>query len=103
MTQPQDILNNAAGVSTNGNVLPYRVWPGRFPRNIGDVVDNPATQEWNNQYNGLLAGGTADGWAQVKMIAEQIAFKHQFSNGKWYDPGDILIGLGEFLVKQGIL
>lgn len=103
MTQPQDVLNNEAGVDTNGNVLPYRVWPGRYERNIGDVTGNPATQEWNNQYNGLLAGGTGDGWAQVKMIAEQLAWKHTYSAGKTFDPGDILIGLGQFLIQQGIL
>lgn len=109
MADADSVAANEAGVALNvpglknGDALPWRVWPGRYERNIGDVVNNPATQEWNNTYNGIPAGGTADLGAQVKMLDEQLAWKHKFSNGKTYDPGDILIGLGEFLIKQGIL
>lgn len=87
----------------NGDPMPWRVLPARHSRNIGDYVNNPSTQEWNSTHNGKSFPGTSDGWEQVKTIGEQISWKHTFTNGKTYDVGDILIGLGELLVKQGIL
>lgn len=86
----------------DGDPLGWRLLPARFERTLGQYVNNPATQEWRSQHNGVWYDGTADGWEQIKAIGEQIAWKHTFSDGVKRDPGDILIGLGEFLVEQGV-
>lgn len=87
----------------NGDALAWRIAPLRAERTIGQYTSNPATQSWESTHNGVHVNGSSDGWEQVKTIAEQISWTHTFSNGKRYDAGDILIGLGEFLIKGGFL
>ena len=103
MAQPSDVTNDIAGVSANGTPEPWRRVLARHPRNIGDVVNDPSRGPWNSTHNGQQYQGTFDAYEQLVTVAEQVSWVHTFSNGKTYDAGDILIGLGEFLIKQGIL
>lgn len=103
MADAQSVQNDIAGINQNGDPEPWRLVAVRHPRNIGDVVDDPARGEWNSTHNGKQYAGTSDAYEQQVGIAEQIAWVHTFSNGKTYDHGDIMIALGEMLIAQGFL
>jgi hypothetical protein len=102
MADAQSIINQAAGVDANGAALAYRKVKARHERNIGDVVNDPNRGPWNSTHNGVDYDGTFDADEQMVTVAEQIAWVHTFSDGVERDVGDILIGLGELLVTQGV-
>ena len=104
MADPNSLQADISGVdSGNGAPQPWRRVLARHNRNIGDIVNDPARQEWDSKHNNIAYPGTFDAFEQIVVTAEQLAWKHKFSNGKTYDSGDVLIALGEFLVKQGFL
>lgn len=103
MADANSVDANERGVTVNGDAEPWRLVAVRHSRNIGDIVNDPARQEWNSAHNGKSYQGTFDAFEQIVGVAEQVAWKHKFSNGKTYDFGDVIIALGEFLVKQGLL
>lgn len=104
MADANSIQSDVSGV-TPGTDQP-EVWRkvfARHPRNIGDIVNDPSRGPWKSHHAGNTYSGTFDAFEQVAVTAEQISWRHTYSNGKTYDHGDIMIGLGEFLIKQGIL
>lgn len=101
MADAQSIINQAAGVDQNGNPEPWRKVRARAVRNIGDIVSDPTRGPWESDHNGTHYDGTFDSDEQIVTVAEQIAWTHKFSDGVVRDSGDVLIALGEFLVKQG--
>ena len=104
MADANTVQADISGVdAANGNPKPWRRLLARYPRNIGDIVNDPSRGPWGSTHNNVAFPGTYDAHEQIVTIGEQIAWRHTFSNGKIYDAGDILIGLGEFLVKQGYL
>ncbi|TDH57560.1 hypothetical protein E2F47_01985 [Mycobacterium eburneum] len=103
MSDANSIQADVSGVQVDGTPEAWRNVLARHPRNIGDIVNDPDRGPWNSEHNGQSYQGTFDAFEQMVTVAEQIAWTHTFSNGKVYDAGDVLIGLGEFLVKQGIL
>ena len=104
MADANTVQADISGVDpANGNPKPWRRLLARYPRNIGDVTSDPTRQQWASRHNNVAFAGTFDAHEQIVTIGEQIAWVHKFSNGKTYDPGDILIALGEFLIKQGAL
>ncbi|PQM45203.1 hypothetical protein C1Y40_04629 [Mycobacterium talmoniae] len=103
MSDANSISADVSGVATNGDPEMWRNVLARHPRNIGDVVNDPDKGPWNSVHNGQNFQGTYDAFEQIVTVAEQIAWVHTFSNGKTYDSGDVLIAMGEFLVKQGLL
>ena len=104
MSDANSVDANERGVNiTNGDAEPWRLVGVRHNRNIGDIVNDPNRGPWNSVHIGKAYPGTTDAFEQIVGVAEQIAWTHKFSNGKTYDAGDVLIALGEFLVKQGLL
>lgn len=104
MADPNSLQADIAGVNpVSGAPEPWRRVFARHNRNIGDVVSDPTRQAWNSNHNNVVYQGTYDAYEQIVTVAEQISWTHKFSNGKVYDSGDVLIALGEFLVKQGFL
>lgn len=102
MSDANSIQSDVMGLETDGDPMAWRLVHARHPRNIGDVVNDPARGPWNSIHNGKNYDGTFDAFEQQVTIAEQIAWVHTFSDGVTRDVGDILIGLGEYLVKQGV-
>jgi hypothetical protein len=101
MADAQSIINQAAGIDANGAPLAWRKVKARANRDIGDIVNDPNRGPWESDHNGTHYDGTFDADEQLVTVAEQIAWTHKFSDGVERDSGDVLIALGEFLVKQG--
>ena len=104
MADPNSLQADISGVNpVSGAPEPWRRAYSRYNRNIGDVVNDPGRGPWQSNHNGVVYQGHFDAYEQIVPINEQIAWRHKFSNGKTYDHGDVMIALGEFLVKQGFL
>jgi len=104
MADANTLQADTSGVNpANGAPEPWRRVLARHERKIGDIVNDPTRGPWMSNHVGVAYPGTYDAFEQQVASAEQLAWRHTFSNGKVYDPGDILIGLGEFLIKQGAL
>lgn len=104
MPDPNTLGADISGVNpTNGQPESWRNARSRYPRDIGQIVNDPSKGPWKSEHNGQRYEGHFDAFEQIVPLTEQLSWVHKFSNGKTYDPGDILIGLGEFLIKQGIL
>lgn len=101
MSDANSIQADVSGVNADGTPQPWRSVRARHPRNIGDVINDPTRGPWNSTHNGQSYPGTFDAFEQIVTVAEQIAWTHTFSDGVTRDVGDVLIGLGEFLVKNG--
>ncbi|OHV01314.1 hypothetical protein [Mycobacterium talmoniae] len=101
MADAQQVQNDIAGTNVNGDPEWWRLVLARHDRNIGDIVNDPNRGPWNSTHNGKQYPGTYDAFDQIVTTAEQIAWTHVFSDGVKRDAGDVLIALGEWLVKQG--
>jgi hypothetical protein len=103
MTTPDDIQADISGVAppeapNAGDPQPWRLVKARWPRNIGDIVNDPNRGPWTSNHNGKPYQGTFDAYEQQVCVAEQLAWTHKFSDGIVRDPGDILIELMEFVI-----
>lgn len=104
MADPNSIQSNVSGVDpVNGQPEVWRKVFARHERDIGDIVNDNSRGPWKSVHAGNTYSGTFDAFEQIVTIAEQTSWRHTFSNGKVYDAGDVLIALGELLVKQGLL
>lgn len=101
MSDANTIHADVSGTAADGDPMPWRRVLARHPRSVGDIVNDPARGPWNSTHNGQNHDGTFDAFEQIVTVAEQIAWTHTFSDGITRDAGDVLIGLGEFLVKNG--
>ncbi|MBO0884390.1 MAG: hypothetical protein J2P17_29480 [Mycobacterium sp.] len=99
MTSPNSLQADISGVDVNGTPEAWRNVLARHPRNIGDIVDDPARGPWNSTHNGQSYQGTFDAYEQQVTTAEQLAWTHQFSDGIVRDSGDVLIELMEFAIQ----
>lgn len=100
MADANSIQSDVSGV-TPGTDQP-EVWRkvfARHPRNIGDIVSDASRGPWKSHHAGNTYSGTFDAFEQVAVTAEQIAFRHTFSDGIERDPGDIFIELMEFAIQ----
>ena len=104
MADANTLQADTSGVNpANGSPEPWRRVYARYLRNIGDIVNDPHRGQWDSTHNGVKFPGTYDAFEQIVCTAEQIAWRHTYSNNKTYDCGDVLIALGEFLIKNGAL
>lgn len=100
MADAAAIINDVAGLDVNGVPDPWRLVKVRHELAAGEIIADPARQEWDSQHNGVAYPGTYDAFEQLVGVAEQIAWVHTFSDGVKRDVSTILIELGEFLVAQ---
>lgn len=104
MADPNSLQADISGVDpVSGAPQPWRLCKSRGNRNVGDVVNDPNRGPWTSTHNNVTYPGHYDAFEQIVPVNEQIAWRHKFSNGKTYDHGDVMIALGEFLIKQGFL
>jgi hypothetical protein len=99
MADATSLQADMSGVDINGAPEPWRLVLARHPRNIGDIVDDPARGPWNATHNGQLYQGSYDAFEQQVTVAEQLAWVHTFSDGITRDSGDVLIELMEFAIQ----
>jgi hypothetical protein len=99
MADATSLQADISGVGVNGTPEAWRQVLARHPRNIGDIVDDPARGPWNSNHNGQIFQGTYDAFEQQVTTAEQLAWVHTFSDGIVRDSGDVLIELMEFAIQ----
>lgn len=104
MADANSVDRQAKGVEESGWPQPWRFVFSRHPRDFGDVVNDPARGPWNRQQpDGSTYPGHTDAYEQQVCIGEQIAWKHQFSDGVWRDTADVLMDLMEFAIQWRLL
>jgi hypothetical protein len=99
MSDANSLQADVSGVKVDGTPMPWRNVLARHPRNIGDIVNDPARGPWNSTHNGQSYQGTYDAFEQQVTVAEQIAWTHVLSDGIERDSGDVLIELMEFAIQ----
>lgn len=99
MADAKSLEAEISGVEINGAPETWRRVLARHPRDIGDIVDDPARGPWNSIHNGQPVQGTFDAFEQQVTAAEQLAWVHTFSDGITRDSGDVLIELMEFAIQ----
>lgn len=99
MADAKSLEAEISGVEINGAPETWRRVLARHPRDIGDIVDDPARGPWNSIHNGQPFQGTYDAFEQQVTVAEQLSWVHTFSDGITRDSGDVLIELMEFAIQ----
>jgi hypothetical protein len=99
VTDTQSRQADISGVDVNRLPETWRLVLVRHPRNIGDIVDEPARGPWGSTHNGQVYQGIYDGHEQQVTVAEQLAWVHMFSDGITRGSGDVLIELMELAIQ----
>ncbi len=101
MSDANSIQADVSGVDANsGAPEVWRKVYARQPRNIGDIVNDTTRGPWKSTHAGNTYSGTFDAFEQIVTVAEQIAWRHTFSDGIIRDCGDVLIELMEYVIAQ---
>ncbi|MGU3498028.1 C39 family peptidase [Mycobacterium sp. C31M] len=100
MADAQEIKNVTAGTAANGWPFTWRFAFSRHPREFNEIVNDPDRGPWNRrQPDGTEHAGHTDAFEQIVPINEQIAWRHEFSDGVVRDSGDVLLELMEFAIQ----
>jgi hypothetical protein len=100
MTSPNSLQADTSGVDvTTGSPEPWRLVLDRYPRTFNQYVNDPDTQEWNSEHNGVAYQGHYDAYEQQVPDSQDSNWKATFSDGITRDRGDILMELMEFAIE----
>lgn len=100
MTTANDVQSDISGTDpSTGSPEPWRLVLDRHPRKFNQYVNDPDTQEWNSEHNGVAYQGHYDAYEQQVPDSQDSSWKNTFSDGIVRDRGDVLMELMEFAIQ----